>query len=151
MKKINPLLFLPGIAIWGLFGVGFATDNMTLVGISACLMAATVVVGLAVQAKRSSAKRAEDTRIWLDGTPAKAKVIDISTKGGGLNDNPLIDIQLDVTPEGEASYRALTSVIVNMLAVPRIQPGCEIDVRFDPKDRTKVVIDEKLTYLGYKS
>ena len=41
------------------------------------------------------------------------------------------------------------SVIVNMLAIPRVQPGCEIEVRIDPQDRSKVAIDEKLTYLGY--
>jgi hypothetical protein len=83
--------------------------------------------------------------------PATAKVVELSTKGGGLNDNPKIDFELDVTREGEPSFRAQVSVIVSLLAIPRVQPGCEIDVRIDPHDRSKVVIDEKLTYLGYTS
>ena len=149
--KINPLLLLPGLLCWVLIGVGAAAGNSTLIGFGVGLMCLSVVLGLVAAARRSSAKRAEAGRIWVGGTPGRAKVIDIATKGGRVNDNPTIDFELDVTPEGQSTYRAQVSVLVSQLAIPRIQPGCEIDVRIDPQDRSKVVVDEKLTYLGYKS
>jgi hypothetical protein len=90
-----------------------------------------------------SAKAAEARRIWEGGTRGTAKVIQISTRGG-LNDNPGVDFVLDVTPDGQPTYCTSTWAIVSLLAIPRIQPGCEIEVRIDPRDPSKVAIDEKL-------
>ncbi|WP_394834338.1 hypothetical protein LVJ94_48350 [Pendulispora rubella] len=149
--KFNPLLLVPGLLCWVLIGVGAATGNRTWIGLGTILTILSIVVGLVATARRSSAKRAEAGRIWAGGMRGRAKVVDISTKGGRVNDNPTIDFELDVTPEGQSTYRAQVSVLVSLLAIPRIQPGCEIEVRIDPQDRSKVVVDEKLTYLGYKS
>jgi len=149
--KIHPLWLVPGLLCWVLIGVGAATGNKTFIGLGVGLMFLSLVLGLIAAARSSSAKRAEAGRIWAGGIPGRAKVVDISTKGGRVNDNPTIDFELDVTPEGQSSYRAQVSVLVSQLAIPRIQPGCEIEVRIDPQDRSKVVVDEKLTYFGYKS
>jgi len=35
--------------------------------------------------------------------------------------------------------------VIARLAIPRIQPGCEIQVRRDPADGKKIVIDPGLT------
>ena len=149
MKNASPLLFLPGILPWVLLGIGAARHDRALMQIGAVVMFLFIGTGLFLKIRRGMATRREAGRIWGAGKQAKAKVIDISTKGGSLNDNPSIAFDLDVTPVGQPSYRARVEVIVSKLAIPRIQPGCEIDVRIDPSDRAKVVIDEKLTYLGY--
>lgn len=74
----------------------------------------------------------------------------ISSRGGGINDHPLVQFELEVTFKGE-TYKGLTEAIIDQLAVPRIQPGCEIKVVVDPQDRSSILIDAELTPYGYNS
>jgi hypothetical protein len=46
-------------------------------------------------------------------------------------------------------YRLSTSAIVSKLAIPRVQPGCEIEVRVDRDDPENLVLDAALTPTGY--
>lgn len=147
---IHPLAFIPGVTFWGLIAAGFATENTAFFGASVVVFAVSAVVLITYKVKRSSAERAELARIWTEGLPATAVVKRISTKGGGMNGHPRVDFELEVTPPSGAAYAAATSVIVDKLAIPRIQPGCAVEVRIDPADRGSVVVDEALTYLGYR-
>jgi len=144
--RINPLLAIAALGIWALIGLGFATDNEHFFGAAAVLFGASLTASFVVQGRRSSAEKAERARVWTLGKPARAVVIDLSSKGGGTNGHPRIDFELEVSAEGEQAYRAYTSVTVDRLAIPRVQPGCTIEVRIDPNNAEHVVIDEKLTY-----
>ena len=150
-RNISPLVFIPGTLFWVLVGIGMVRHDNRFVGTAVVLLVVTLVL-VGIRAMRmSSHERAERARIWSQGAPATAKVVSISTKGGGLNDNPNIDFELDVLSPDGAPYRARTTIVVSLLAIPRIQPGCEIQVRVDANDRGVVLIDESLTYLGYKA
>lgn len=59
---------------------------------------------------------------------------------GGNEDDPNVDMDLDI----DGGRLKVTSLIAR-LAIPRIQPGCEIQVRIDPADGKKIVIDPALT------
>lgn len=75
--------------------------------------------------------------------------MDITTRGGGLNDNPRVEFELSVSLPGGEPYAVRTSAIIDKLAIPRIQPDCEIEVRVDPNDRAKLALDDKLVYPRY--
>src|SRR5688572_7688072 len=85
--KYGPLLFIPGTVPWVLLGIGAAKHNDTLIGTGVVLMVLVIVVGLALKARAGMAARVEAGRIWGAGKQGKAKIVDISTKGGSINDN----------------------------------------------------------------
>jgi len=148
-KAFNPLLLLPGMCFWALVGIGLATDDDALIGVAVVLLAAVFIVVIARKVKISSAEKKERQRLWNTGTEATARVIGIGTGGGGMNDHPMVDFELEVIAPGRAPYRVSTSALISKLAIPRIQPGCEIAVRVDPQAPDHLLVDAALTPYGY--
>ncbi len=142
---MRALLFVPGLMGCALIVGGFTSNSNLMVGVGFGL-AGFMVVGIIVLAIRDgSAEAAERRRIWKTGTPATARVIAISEVGGGDDGLPEVDFELEVRVEGAPPAKVKGRSLVSRLAVPRIQPGCEIQVRLDPADAAKVVIDPALT------
>jgi len=151
MRKLpKPLLFLPGLVFWGLVGTGIATDNDALIGTGVVLFGIVAVAVITWKLRVVAAARGEKRRIWLDGQPGRASVIAISSTGGGINDHPMIDLELDVSLDGATPYRVSVQALISLLAIPRIQPRCEIAVQVDRADRSRVVVDSALTPYGYR-
>lgn len=148
-KRVSPLMFLPGLAFWGFVGTGIYLENETLIGVGVAMLVLVIATKITLGLRRAQAERAELLRIWHEGLPATAKVLAISANGG-MNDHPRVTFQLEVSASGRAPYPVETTVIVSQLAIPRIQPGCELAVRVDPRDGSRVVVDESVTYLGYR-
>ena len=149
-KRTFPLpALIPGALCVAALAFSIYADNEHLLTAALVLAALTVVVFLLYRDRQQGDVRMEMARLWIEGKAAKARVVNISTQGGGLNDHPLVNLELEVQPEGEAPYTTFVTEVINLLAIPRIQPDCLIDVRYDPADRSTVVIDESLT-LGYK-
>ena len=62
-----------------------------------------------------------------------------------------IDFVLEVKLDDKELYQASTRVLISRLAIPRIQPELEIDVRVDKEDPSKVLLDTALTpYRHYR-
>lgn len=144
------LLFLP--ALWA--GVGFmiyggATDNGNMIGIGVLVFVVSLIAALALKFSKSSAAHRARGELWRNGTAAKAKIVDIRTKGGGLNDNPLIQFHLEVSVEDQDPYEVHTEFIVSKIRLPAIQPGEEIDIRIDPADQQRIAPDASLVYPEY--
>jgi hypothetical protein len=150
MRRIHPIAFVPGALFWACVAVGFATDNKVIVGVGVAIAVVFVTMKVTRMIRASAAMRAERKRVWRDGVPTTARIVNIGTKGGGINDNPMIDFELDVAQSDERPHRVRVSTIVSKLAIPRVQPGCEIAVRLDPRDPSNLVIDEALTPYGYR-
>lgn len=144
------LLSIPGAFAWGFVIAGFATESDYLKGIGGAIVIGMLVVGFTMKAidasKQSQALRELEAR----GEPGTAKVLRISSRGGGINDHPLVQFELEVTFRGQ-TYKGLTEAIISQLAIPRIQPGCEIKVMVDPEDRSSILVDADLTPYGSHS
>ena len=139
---MRALLFVPGLMGAALVVGGFTSDNSVMIGVGFGMAGFMVAAMLALGIRDASTASAERRRIWKSGTPATARVIAIAEVGGGGDETPEVDFELEVgTPPTKVKVRSL----VSRLAIPRIQPGCEIQVRVDPSDATKVVIDPALT------
>jgi hypothetical protein len=75
------------------------------------------------------------------GKPAAATVVQIWDTGVTVNDDPVVGFVLDVKPEGQPAFQAKTKALISRLAIPRIQPGAELRVMYDPNDHAQVALD----------
>jgi hypothetical protein len=84
---------------------------------------------------------AKTRKLQKSGQPAKAVVLKVSDTGVTVNDDPVVLLDLEVHPPTGAVFAASTKCLISRLDVPQFQPGCEIAVRDDPADHTRVGID----------
>jgi len=83
--------------------------------------------------------------ILENGVSGKAKVIGVTDTGSRYNYDPVVTVLISIaTPDGE-----MTAEITQPLSAVRlmqVQPGSEIDVKYDPKapSRAAIVFDKKI-------
>lgn len=75
------------------------------------------------------------------GLPARATVLEIWDTGAEVNDDPVVGFRLEVDAEGRPPWHAEARSLVSILAIPRIQPGAVLPVRYDPTDPSRVAIE----------
>ncbi len=138
------------LGCWGLLIAGVTTNDQLLITLGVLCFAGTAARLLAMKWKASNRDKQERLRIWRQGRAAIARVVSIGTRGGGINDHPMIDFELDVFVDGSSAYRVSTRQLISKLAIPRVQPDCEIAVRVDPHARELLVVDAALTPYGYE-
>jgi DNA-binding beta-propeller fold protein YncE len=86
---------------------------------------------------------AEVKELQQTGTPAKALILRIWDTGMTVNDDPVIGMEVEVHPaEGEVWNATIPKSLVSRIDIPRFQPGQTVTVRFDPRDRSRVGLDE---------
>ena len=144
------MLVVPWLMGIALVVGGATSDNPTMIGIGCGLAGVAVVIFIVIKFGEMSHAEAERKRIWKEGRPATARVVAITEAPGGSEDNPEVDLQLEVRAEGAPPSAIKVRSYISRLAIPRIQPGCEIQVRLDSTDGTKAVIDPGLTPYGLK-
>jgi hypothetical protein len=149
MSPARMLLFVPAALVWALLIVGASRENPAIVGLAIALLLATAGALIVRKARAISAQRAAIRWLWMTGEAGRARVLSLGTRGGGVNGHPRVELELDVRLPGRMPYRTSTMALVCKLAVPRIQPECEIEVRVDPADRGCLLIDEALSPNAY--
>jgi hypothetical protein len=76
------------------------------------------------------------------GKPARAIVKKYHFLGNYSNGvNPFVELELEVLPDVYPSFSAKTKCIAPAEQVPKLQPGFEINVKYDYYDNSKVVVD----------
>lgn len=84
----------------------------------------------------------ENEAIRLSGRPARAIIKKNTFLGAYVNgDNPWVSLELEVLPEGQSSFSASAKGVISEAAQAKYQPGCEIYVKYDYYDNSKVAID----------
>lgn len=144
------LLVIPGTLFWVLVLAGIFTKNNALIGGAVVLFLVTAIGAITMKARASSSEKGELLRVYTRGTPARARIVNIGSKGGAVNGHPNIDFELEVTVPGQDPYRVSLTARVSKLAIPRVQPDALIDVRVDPDDRQRILLDAALTPYGYE-
>ncbi|HVY46110.1 MAG TPA: DUF3592 domain-containing protein [Minicystis sp.] len=86
-------------------------------------------------------RSAERSRLMQIGEQAQAKILGLSDTGVKINNSPQIALQLEVYPKTRPPYQAQCVAIVSYLAIPRVQPGMMVPVRFDPADPSKIAVE----------
>jgi hypothetical protein len=137
------LMFVPILMGMTLIVGGAVSEKDAMIWAGLGLIGAAAIVLIVLKARVISAAQAERKRIWKTGRPATAKVVKIVEVGG--DDQPEIDLDLEVLAEGAPATSVKVRSLISRIAITRIQPGCEIQLRVDPADVKKVVIDPGLT------
>jgi len=57
-----------------------------------------------------------------------------------VNENPQVEMDLQVTVEGLPPYTATHRQVIAQIAIPQFQPGATVPVRVDPEDPSSVLI-----------
>jgi hypothetical protein len=89
--------------------------------------------------------RREREGILEVGLPARAVIRSAQLGGmkltyGGVDERWLVVLGLEVQPADGPSFEARVEHIVPLLEVPRFQVGGVVQVKYDPRDKTKVAI-----------
>lgn len=84
----------------------------------------------------------DNDAIALSGRPARAIIKKYTWLGAYVNgNNPYVELEVEVLPENAAAFSGKARGVVAEASVPKYQPGCEIFVKYDFYDNSRVVID----------
>ena len=77
---------------------------------------------------------------WLaqNGLEATADVVMVTDTGATVNMNPVVLIQMKVTPAAGAAFDVTTQTMVSRIAVPRV--GDKIKIKYNPANPQQVAI-----------
>jgi hypothetical protein len=76
----------------------------------------------------------------VNGIPGQATITTIRDTGTTINDNPLVELGLNVTLEGRAPYDVTHRQVISRLFVANFQPGTTVPVKVDPADQNAVLV-----------
>lgn len=79
--------------------------------------------------------------LMATGADATATVLGLRQTGTYVNMNPQVILTLQVSPPGQRPFQAQASTILAMVAVPQVQPGALVNVKYDPMDHSKVLLN----------
>ena len=79
-------------------------------------------------------------QILNNGTDATAKLLKIVDTGDRFNDNPVVQLSVEVQPEGRGPYRATIETALSAVDLKHYEVGEQIRVRYDPEDPKQVVL-----------
>ncbi len=84
----------------------------------------------------------ENDSISQSGKPARAIIKKYTWLGINVNgNNPYVEIELEVLPDNYPSFPGKAKGVIAQASIPKYQPGCEIFVKYDLYDNSKVVIE----------
>ena len=76
----------------------------------------------------------------VHGLPGRAVITAIKDTGMSVNDNPRVELTLEVTVGDKAPYTATHAQVISRIAVAGFQPGATVPVRVDPVDERSLII-----------
>jgi hypothetical protein len=83
----------------------------------------------------------EQDSIRENGLPASGTIVDIRDTGNTFNDQPQVELTIDVTPPQGETYQTKLLMIISPVYLSDFHPGNKVDVKYDPEDRMKIAID----------
>jgi hypothetical protein len=125
------------LAFCGWLGLVSAMARYRVVQFVALL--ATLLSGCAVINKLDGVSQAQE--LHKSGVLAESTILEIWETGTTVNDDPVVGFLLEVHPRDGDVYRAKTKLLISRLAIPQIQPGAVVPVRYDAANRPRVSLD----------
>jgi hypothetical protein len=86
----------------------------------------------------ADAQRAQ--HLAVNGRPGSAVISAVRQTGVMVNDNPQIEMDLDVSVPGLVPYRATHKQVVALIAAAQFQPGATVPVKVDPHDPQMLIV-----------
>ena len=79
-------------------------------------------------------------RLMTSGRQGTATVTALRDTGVTINDNPQVELDLDVAVKGMPVYPVTHRQVISRLAVTGFQPGATVPVRVDPQQPRTLII-----------
>jgi hypothetical protein len=137
-----------GLCVVGGIGLAVAVDVIT--GVSMVFTGAVfVVVALAVlprfagmvgQASAMVDGFAAKEQLAQTGIPAMGRLLSVQQTGRLVNYNPEIQAVVEVHHPQLGPYQTQTTAIVPQIAIPRAQPGAQVQVRVSPQNQHEIAL-----------
>jgi hypothetical protein len=80
-------------------------------------------------------------RLRVSGLKGTARVVGVSDSNITINNNPMVNLDLDVNVPGQPPFRTRKRVVISRLSVGALAPGATIAVLADPAKPQDIVID----------
>jgi len=90
--------------------------------------------------KKQQEKKAAEQKLLETGERATATVLALEETGMLINNQPLVNVKLQVQRQGQAPYEHTHQMVLSMLTIPQVQPGTLVNVRVDPANPRRVAI-----------
>jgi hypothetical protein len=130
-------LVLAGVFL--LFGLAIPTVRGGFILTAAILGA--VGIGLLGWGMKMQRGYREAQRLKVMGKEGTARVAGMTQTGTTLNDNPLVELDLEVTIPGRPPYRVTHREWVPLVMLGTLTMGAALHVRVDPADPSKLMIE----------
>jgi Protein of unknown function (DUF3592) len=96
------------------------------------------------QASQMMSQMGEDQQkaqhLMANGKVGTAVITDARQTGMFVNENPQVEMDLQVTVDGLPTYTATHRQVIAQIAIPQFQPGATVPVRVDPANPSSVLI-----------
>ena len=77
----------------------------------------------------------------VSGLDARATIVGVRQGHGMVNFQPMIEVDLTVSPEGLPPYPVTVKQVIPQVHLARAQPGMAVLVKVDPNDPASVWVD----------
>jgi hypothetical protein len=88
-------------------------------------------------------------RVLKHGAPGTARVLRMFETGITINDDPMVQLEMEVTPQRGPAYIATSKTVVSRLNPMMYGPGIVVAVKIDQQDPQLVVVDPAATASGF--
>jgi hypothetical protein len=137
-----------GLCVVGGLALAVAVDVIT--GVSMVVTGAVFVVvafavlprfaGMVGQATAMVDGFAAKEQLAQTGIPAMGRLISVQQTGRLVNYNPEIQAVVEVHHPQLGPYQTQTTAIVPQIAIPRAQPGAQVQVRVSPQNQHEIAL-----------
>lgn len=79
-------------------------------------------------------------RLAQTGMPAMGRLLQVQQTGRLVNYNPEIQALVEVQHPQFGTYQTQTTAVIPQIAIPRAQPGAQVQVRIDPQNRNEIAL-----------
>lgn len=80
-------------------------------------------------------------QLLMTGEPAQATVMQLQDTGMLVNNNPMVQLVLDINSATHGSYQVAVRTLVPMIKLAQVQPGMSVGVKIDPTNKANVAVD----------
>lgn len=74
------------------------------------------------------------------GIPAQGRLLSVQQTGRLVNYNPEVQVMVEVTHPQLGVYQTQTTAVVPQIAIPRAQPGAQVQVRVSPQNQYEIAL-----------
>ena len=130
------------LALAGFFlVVGLGNDLLREGFLLTAAILGVVALGLIFWARKWSRASAESDRIRTQGVPGQAQITGMRQTGVYINEQPQVELQLQVSTQMHGAYPVTVKDIVPLMMIGTLSSGRPLPVKVDPANPQRIVIE----------